>query len=436
MQPNVVFVVLDTVRADRVSALGYDRETTPNFDSFVDDATLYTDAVAQAPWSVPSHASLFTGAYPWEHGTTTVEPIFDTPDPLPVRLSRAGYETYAVSPNEYVRPVTGFGRGFDEFVTPSRFTLPGTVATVARPLVHRVTNTRIRRPVEWLFNRGRRHERKAVPEPGSVWDDQIGIVEDILSRAGAPYFLFVNLLDCHLPRSPAPEHEREFVDGELRDVPVVPNERAHLVGDRTLPREEWRAMEQLYDADLRTLDDRLGELLASLERHDDGETLVVLVSDHGEHLGEFDLLGHQYSVFDPVMSVPMAICYPDGGPDRVDKQVETRRVYHTVLDEAGVERFPERSLASGIGDPVARGAFVSPMVDVERLLWGREFAYDADLVGEPLSFRRRDGHKLVEFDGQEWLFDCPEREDDGPGRRAAAAAQFVEQDERVVESES
>ena len=434
MRPNVVFVVLDTVRADRVSTLGYDRETTPNFDAFAEDATLYTDAVAQAPWSVPSHASLFTGTYPWEHGTTTVRPVFDAADPLPVRLARAGYETYAVSANEYVRPVTGFGRGFDEFVTPSRFTLPGTVATLARPVVHRVTNSRIRRPVEWLFNRGRRQAGKAVPDSGPVWEEQIDVVEDVLSRAELPYFLFVSLLDCHLPRSPAPTHWRTFVDRDLRDVPVVSNERAHLVSDRTLSDREWRAMDQLYDADLRTMDDRLGELLARLEDHDDGETLVVLVSDHGEHLGEFDLLGHQYSVFDPVVSVPMAIRYPDGGPDRVDHQVETRRVYHTILDETGLERFPEQSLASGAGDPVARGAFVSPMVDIEELLWEREFTYETDLLGEPLSFRRRDGQKLVRFDEREWLFDLPEREDGGPERRATAA-QSVDRTDRIAERE-
>lgn len=411
MPPNVVFVVLDTVRADRVSALGYDRETTPNFDSFVDDATLYADAVTQAPWSIPSHASLFTGLYPWEHGATTVEPIFDTADPLPARLSRAGYETYAVSANEYIRPVTGFGRGFDEFVTPSRFTLPGTVATVARPFVHRVTNSRARYPLEWLFNRKRRRRGKVIPEDGPVWEGQIEHVEGILSRAESPYFLFVSLLDCHLPRSPAPEHRRTFVDRDLRDVPVVPNERGHLVGDRTLPDRERRAMDQLYDADLRTMDDRLGDLLACLDHHDGGETLVVLVADHGEHLGEFDLLGHQFSVFDPVVSVPMAISYPGGGADRVEEQVETRRVYHTILDETGLERFPERSLASGVADPVTRGAFVSPMIDVERLLWEREFVPDSDFLGEPLSFRRGGGHKLVEFDDREWVFELPERED-------------------------
>jgi arylsulfatase A-like enzyme len=114
-RPNVIFVLLDTVRADRGSALGYDRETTPNFDAFADDATLFTDAVAQAPWSVPSHASLFTGKYPEEHEATITSPILSGEQTLAAVLSANGYETHAVSQNDYGRPATGFANGFDSY---------------------------------------------------------------------------------------------------------------------------------------------------------------------------------------------------------------------------------------------------------------------------------------------------------------------------------
>ncbi len=411
-RPNVAVIVLDTARRDRVSAYGYDRETTPNFDRFAADATLYADPVAQAPWSVPSHATLFTGRYPADHGASTIRPIFDAPAPLPERLRRAGYETYAVSANEYVRPATGFARGFDEFYGPTASPLGASAAAgVSRlaarlgPLAESVTASGLRRPLEAAFNAVNRRKR---PTPAESADDDWlpARAGSVLARASEPYFLFVNLTDAHLPRSPAPAARDGLVEPELRETPVIPTERAHALRDG-LPPQERRAMEQLYDADLRTADARLGELLGLIE-----DALVIVVSDHGEHLGEFGLLGHQYSVFDPVVSVPLAISFPEAGPDRgrVDEQVEIRRLYHTVLDAAGVASFPELSLASGAGDMRARGSFTSPMVDVERLLREGTFVSDRAHLARRLSFVRNGSReaKRVQYGDRAWLFDLPE----------------------------
>jgi arylsulfatase A-like enzyme len=190
----------------------------------------------------------------------------------------------------------------------------------------------------------------------------------------------------------------------------VANERAHLFGDEPLTPESRRKLAQLYNADLRTMDDRLADLLAELDRAGvRQDTLIVLVSDHGEHLGEFDLVGHQHSVFDPAVSVPLAVQFPgDTGGRVVDEQVEIRRVFHTILDEAGVRSYPERSLASGLGDDHARGAFYSPMMEVGPPLWKGRIEYDPVLLGEPLSFVRDGDHKLVTFAGEEWFFELPE----------------------------
>ena len=408
--PDVVWIMLDTVRADRVSSYGYDRETTPQIDAFAADATRYTDAVTQGVWSIPSHGSLFTGKYPSEHGATTIQPILQNERTVAEALSGAGYETYAVSPNEYVRPLTGFGQGFDEFHTLSRVRVPQSLAQRLGPVINRLAKSPdARRPAERLFNgvRERGATSAAVCEPPE--DGVIERVEGILERAASPAFLFVNLMDCHLPRSPAPEHAEQFVDDDLSDVAVVENERAHSLGDTEMDERAMRKLSQLYDADLRTMDDRLGDLLDVLESAgilDD--SLVVLASDHGENLGEFGKVGHQFSVFDSVVSVPLVVRYPDGGPDRVDEQVELRRLFHTVLDETGVEAYPDRSLASGLGDDVAHGEYYTPMLDLETFIWDDEVRYDRDLVGEALSFVRDGETKLVTFDDSEWLFDLPE----------------------------
>jgi arylsulfatase A-like enzyme len=411
--PNVVVVVLDTVRSDRVGCYGYDRETTPTLDAFAAGATRYDDAVAHAPWSVPSHASLFTGEYPSEHGATTIRPVLRSGPTMPELLRAAGYETYAVSPNEYVRPLTGFDRGFDAFHTPRRLEAPARLVDLLAPGINGVaSDPRLRRPVERLFNAARAAGTPTVTGREGARDGwTVDRAASVLRDAGEPFFLFANLIDVHLPPSPEPAFFERFVDDELRDVPVVADERVHTFREQSMDAAGLRKLRQLYDASVRTVDERLARLLTALREADALEdSLVVLVSDHGEHLGEFDLVGHQHSVFDSVVSVPLAVQYPGQSRGRVvDEQVETRRLFHTVLDEAGVRRYPERTLAGGRPDPTAYGEFYTPMVDVDRLVWDRTVAYDPALLGERLSFVRADGHKLIGAHGTDRLFRTPER---------------------------
>lgn len=426
-RPNVVFVLLDTVRADHVSALGYNRETTPNFDSFAEGATLYTDAIAQAPWSIPSHASLFTGKYPADHSTTIASPVLAGEQTLAELLSEAGYETHAISPNDYVRPATGFARGFDSYEMPSQRQEPAVVSDLLARPVNWFTNTGwARAPVEAAFNRFQNTAETTTDPPTPEDDGLLDAVDDRLQQVEDPFFLFVNLFDAHLPRSPDPEHAARFVDDDLADAEIVEHERTHTLGAQPMDERGLRRFRQLYDADLRTMDARFGALLESLRAHGQLEdTLVVAVSDHGEHLGEYGLVGHQFSVFDGTVSVPLAVRYPGGGPDRVDDQVEIRRLFHTILDEAGVRSYPDRSLKTGGRDDFARGAYYSPMLDIETLLRTGAVQYDRELLGERLSFVRTGDTKVVSFNGTEWLFEVPEEGE--PPITDAPAAELSEE---------
>jgi arylsulfatase A-like enzyme len=409
-RPNVIFVLLDTLRADRVSALGYDRETTPNFDAFADDATLFTDAVAQAPWSIPSHASLFTGKYPEEHGATITSPILSGERTLAERLSENGYETYAVSPNDYVRPATGFARGFDSYETGSLTEPAVTADLLARPVNWFTSTAWARRPLERAFNRIQDTATVTADPPEPTDDGLLDVATNRIEAASDPFFLFVNLFDAHLPRSPEPEFAEQFADAALADEPIVEHERTHTLGSHTMDDRALRRFRQLYDADVRTTDERFGRLVEILRQAEAFEdSLIVAVSDHGELLGEYGIVGHQFSVFDGAVAVPLAISFPDGGPDRVDEQVEIRRVFHTILDETGCRAFPEKSLVSGIGDRFARGTYHSPMLDIEALLRTGAVRYGRDLLGERLSFVRTGDTKVISFDGTEWLFEVPER---------------------------
>lgn len=408
-RPNVIFVLLDTVRADRVSALGYDRETTPNFDRFAEEATLFTDSVAQAPWSVPSHASLFTGKYPDDHGATITSPILTGERTLAELLSADGYETYAVSPNDYVRPATGFARGFDSYEMGSLTEPAVTADLLARPVNWFLGAAWARRPVESVFNRIQDTATVTTDPPPPTDHGLLDIVANRVETVSDPFFLFVNLFDAHLPRSPDPEYAEQFVDADLTDEPIVEHERTHTLGSHTMDDRALRRFRQLYDADVRTTDEQFGRLLDILRESGVFEdSLVIAVSDHGEQLGEYGLIGHQFSVFDGAVSVPLAISFPEAGPDRVDEQVEIRRIFHTILDETDTTSYPEQSLASGRGDRLARGAYYSPMLDIEALLRTGTVQYDRDLLGERLSFVRTGETKVISFDGTEWLFETPE----------------------------
>lgn len=405
----MIFVVADTLRSDRASCYGYDRETTPNLDAFAEQATVYRDPVAQAPWSIPSHASLFTGKYPHEHGATTVSPVLRAEETLPALLREHGYRTCGVSTNEYVRPVTGFARGFDEFHTPWRATVPdGLVDTLGRGINAVASSPRLRRPVEAAFNVTRRFGG----EPTGT-STPLGPAERFLSSAPEPLFLFVNVIDVHLPRSPADRFRERFVDPELADVDIPADERQFNFRNGTLSARQRRKLSQLYDADVATMDAKLGRLFDTLRAEGHLEdSLVVVVSDHGENLGEFGFIGHQHSVYDSVMSVPMVVSYPGQTTAReVDHQVEIRRLFHTVLDVAGVREYPEMSLESVAESRPSYGEFYTPMVDLIELERRRRVVYDASLLGRTLSFVRDDGYKLIRNLGEEFLYRTPERPD-------------------------
>ena len=280
--PDVVFVVLDTVRAQQLSACGYERSTTPTLDAL--PGQLSCTAVAPGSWTLPSHASFMTGAMPLEHGAHSLtsgvgslegtsnraRPLNGALRTLAESYTAGGYQTIAVSGNPVVNEKMGLLRGFER-------------AEVA---------------ASWgrLFG-------DALPER----------VDLVLDEADdRPLFLFVNIADAHQPWRTIPDDapwgggtrgvtwsktnpEREwirYVRGQLPD-----DEAAQLRARST----------DLYDHALRRADTSLGMVLASLEAHgrcQDG-CRVVITSDHGEFLGEHGLLDHGHEVWDENAVVPL-----------------------------------------------------------------------------------------------------------------------------------
>ncbi|MDX1745907.1 MAG: sulfatase-like hydrolase/transferase, partial [Halobacteriales archaeon] len=212
-RPDVVFVVLDTVRKDRLSAYGYERPTSPGLESFADEATRFEEAVAPAPWTLPVHASLFTGLYPSEHGASQERPYLEGTTTLAESLSAAGYATACYSSNAWITPYTGLTRGFDDQDNFFEI-MPGDLFSGPLAKAWRTLNdsSRLRSVADRLVDLGNRvNERLAAGEGAdSKTPDVIDRTIDFLDRTDGPAFAFLNLMDAHLPYHPPAVYREQF----------------------------------------------------------------------------------------------------------------------------------------------------------------------------------------------------------------------------------
>jgi arylsulfatase A-like enzyme len=339
--PNVLFVVLDTVRKDHLTPYGYDRETTPTLEHFAEEATVFENAVAPAPWTLPVHASLFTGLYPSEHGACQETPYLEDATTLAETLGDAGYRSACFSSNAWITPYTRLTAGFDEQdnffqVMPGDF-LSGPLARAWQGMND---NPYLRSVADRLVEVGNRFHEYFAGGEGSdsktprVIDQTIEFIERA-DEAGEPFFSFINLMDAHLPYHPPEETAERFAPG-VDSASVCQNSKEFNCGARDIDEAEWTDIKNLYDAEIRHLDDQLGRLFTWLREAELWEeTVVVVCADHGELHGEHDLYGHEFGLYDPIVNVPLMIKHPDLDADREARTVELLDCYHTLRDHTG-----------------------------------------------------------------------------------------------------
>ncbi|QZY00710.1 sulfatase [Halobaculum rubrum] len=340
---NVLFVVLDTVRKDRLGPYGYDGGTTPGLDAFAEEATVFENAVAPAPWTLPVHASLFTGMYPYRHGADQENPYLEGATTLAETLSAEGYRTACYSSNAWITPYTHLTDGFDDqdnfFEVMPGDLLSGPLAKAWKTMND---NEALRTVADKLVSLGNvAHEYLASGEGAdsktpAVIDRTRSFIDDS-EAAGDDWFAFINLMDAHLPYHPPQEYVDEHAPG-VDSTKVCQNSKEYNAGARDIDDEEWAAIRGLYDAEIAHIDDQLTRLfdwLKETDRWDD--TAVVVCADHGELHGEHDLYGHEFCLYDQLINVPLVIKHPDLEADRRADTVELLDTYHTVLDTLDVE---------------------------------------------------------------------------------------------------
>jgi arylsulfatase A-like enzyme len=333
---NVLFVVMDTVRKDHLSVYGYDRETTPGLEAVAAEAAVFEEALAPAPWTLPVHASLFTGKYPSEHGASQENPYLEDATTIAESLDRP---SACYSSNAWITPYTGLTDGFsdqDNFfqVMPGEF-LSGPLARAWRAMND---SEALRGVADRLVEIGNRfHEHFAGGDGADsktpqVIDRTIEFIDD-----HEEYFAFINLMDAHLPYHPPEEYAAEFAPG-VDSTEVCQNSKEYNSGARDIGEAEWEAIRGLYDAEIRHIDAQLDRLFSWMRTHGEWEeTLVIVCSDHGELHGEHGIYGHEFCIYDPLVNVPLLVKHPDLPAERRTDQVELVDLYHTVLDAAGAD---------------------------------------------------------------------------------------------------
>lgn len=338
--PDVLFLVLDSLRKDRVSTDDHDRETTPTLSKLATYATTYENAFTPAPWTLPSHASMFTGQFPSEHGVTNgfsdgMSRLPESRPTLAERLSRAGYRTAGFSNNPWVGQLSGLDRGFDEFV---EWDLEIS-ASAADEEIHT--------PRERLYSRLHPVLGKAARQPAFLLKRPF-FTESLVDRANrwllegaddpSPTFTFLNLMEAHSPYfPPARSFEQLGLEPPNPIEPRVLNTKllAYVMGKTDLEPDTRARIMEYYDACVRYQDEQVARLFTRMQEAGLFEdTLVIVCADHGKTLGDYprDEQPPHY-VRDVNLTVPLWIKRPgQRNGDALEEMFELTSLFDVVRD--------------------------------------------------------------------------------------------------------
>ncbi|MCY2960817.1 MAG: sulfatase [Planctomycetota bacterium] len=307
---NVLVISVDTLRADHLGFHGYARPTSPRLDAFVARGAVFEQAISTSPWTLPSYGTLFTGLEPARHraglsarreaafgqdrdaASGDYQALVAEAPTLAGTFAAAGWSTGAFVSNPFLDPASGIDRGFESFAQ--------------------------------YLNRA-----QAGVDLASRW---------IEARGGAPWFLFLHLMDPHTPYTPPAPYDTRFRSGSFRAAPGYPPSL-----DQLRAAEPSREMKDLlvdsYDGEIAYTDAQIGRFLDFLrDRGELDRTIVVLHADHGEEFWEHGSFEHGHSLNEESLHVPLAFVAPGlvAGGLRIRERTSTVNVFATVLELAGL----------------------------------------------------------------------------------------------------
>jgi arylsulfatase A-like enzyme len=350
-RPNVVVILYDTARADAFEPWGASPGTTPALAQLASRGAAFPKAIAPSNWTMPSHASMFTGLLPRMAGLSILpdnkqencRPVMEShlDRVLPEVLRRNGYRTAAASTNLWISPRVGFATGFDEF--------------------HELIGKRVRRM----------HQGGAKAR--AIWyaqaflanvDDGMTMVEDQTKRwldaDERPFFWFMNLIECHSPYLPPKPYndygpiKRMRASEDARRYQTLQGVWRCCATGITPPADALERMRHMYSRAVTMMDDWLARLLEEFDRRkllDD--TIFIVTSDHGENLGEGGLIGHAVSLDDRLIHVPFVAAGPGVGQAPAEAW-SLAHLPRLIADAIGLEDHPWDPADVGEGPAVSQ----------------------------------------------------------------------------------
>lgn len=331
-KPNVLLIILDTVRSFNLSVYGYSRPTTPGLERWAMRGTVFERAMSPSSWTLPSHATMFTGRWPTELSVSFRVPLDGAYPTLAGVMGQQGYATAGFAANLiYTTRETGLARGFRHY---EDFGLTWGEFWRSAILVRRVVD---HSRWKWMTQRWRPASWRSADDVSHAALGWIG------RRPSHSWFAFINYIEAHDPWFVPAPFDTLFGEGARgltwADITTLPLPSATALGK----------FEVAYDGALAYLDSRVTGLLDSLEQGGRlTNTVVIITADHGEEIGEHAAFGHGQSLYRPVVQVPFIVIAPGcGSGRRVAVPVSLRDLPATIADLTGMadSPFPGRSLA-------------------------------------------------------------------------------------------
>jgi len=322
--PNVLLIIWDTVRGQSLSVYGYERPTTPFLEAFAREGTKFDRAMSMAPWTLPSHAAMFTGQRPTDLVIDINHPLIDSFPTLAAALAAHGYVTGGFVANlSFTTREHGLSRDFSHY--DDYPVSPGTAIWSSRLGNVIMDQDRVRKTINF-WNDLDRKPAAGVNRQFLHWVDR---------RGNRPFFAFLNYYDSHRPYISVEPYKSKFVrDSSGRFHP----RRSHL-NFKAASKDEIRWTWDNYDATIAYQDEQVRLLMEELKRRGLlDNTLVIVTSDHGEHFGDHNRLGHMNSLYRTLIQVPLIMRMPGRVPAGtvVTTPVSLRDLPRTILDLSGV----------------------------------------------------------------------------------------------------
>ena len=378
-QPTIILITLDTTRADHLSCYGYAKKTTPNIDKLAENALIYDHAIAPATWTLPSHASLFTGKFPSSHGAQydpngalqltqgiagpdgwdiyRARPLALDEKTLADYLRDAGFRTGGFVAGPWLKQLFGLDKGFDHYDDNGITELNG-----------RSANNLTDAALKWL-------------DP----------------KSEKPQFLFLNYFDPHWPLVPPVAYARPFLP------------RGVVSAGRRLTKGEQLG---LYDGEIHYMDHHVGRLLDYLKQHDMYENAwIIITADHGELYREHGEVGHGDIPYQEVVHIPLIVKDPGQQPEKghLTQRMQLTDVFAMILDRLGIEGIDSQqaSVPPQIDHPIliesrtlpgmmTRGHWRAMIVDDMKYIWNSQGDHMLfDLEADP-----QENHNLLAQYGQ------------------------------------